>query len=121
MYSISIDGLTLDLQDETYQRTGGTGSSLEGLWLNTAGTDERRFRSDGTDTIHEFGGDSYEGIYEDHGTSITRLEKRAFVIADGPMLIFQPLTVRWVPGAYTVSGDELTLFFASGILVWTRV
>ena len=118
-YSISGDDQSLEIDGMTLTRIDQSGSGIEGLWRSSDQTQERRFRSDGTDIYYATYGDSWPGIYEDHGSTITRLEKRAFVIVDGPLLTFQPVGAIWQPAAYASTGDELTLYFSTGVLVWT--
>ncbi len=120
-YSVSTDGNTLQIGAVTYCRIGGAGDTIDGLWSSTSENAEWRFRSDGTDTYHAFGGDTYEGIYHADGLNLQRLEKRAFVIAEGNLLTFQPNWSRWQPAAYSRTGDQLTLVFGSGTSVWELV
>lgn len=118
-YMLSANGDQLTLDGTTFNRIGPACNSIVGLWLSVSGAEEWHFRSDGTHTLHETNGNSYDGTYEADGAIITRLEKRAFVVAEGNLLTFQPTAALWEPAAYQRSGDELTLIFQSGIFTWT--
>jgi hypothetical protein len=120
-WSISPDGQTLTKNSAVFSRTGGSGTSIIGVWR--CGDEEWHFRDDATYSGHWYGDDSFDfnGLYEIEGSKIVISEYRGEFIVDGNTIIISPPWGPDYPGTYVLDGDTFTTIISGYTQVYTRI
>ena len=124
-FSITADGLTLDLYGTNYDRILGVGTSIEGVWSHYHASDniteEVYYRTDSTYTTHWSDGLDFFGTYSVSGGKIAMADLHALTSTSGDTITFdQPYGLLYT-GTFELIGNTLTIIYPCGTVVYTRV
>lgn len=121
----TLDGDTLVRGPEKYTRRAGTSGALAGVWRTSFPEGEWLELTFGAGAFYEFAwndGLRGAGSVVVEGDQLTIVEHRADVIATGQTLLIRVAdrTTEYA-ASWAIVGDELTLTFADGPVVYRRV